>query len=89
MLSLKIKELSPTRDAVQLVFREDCLSFSRAWLIHTKRFSIVLRLDKNCALLLFSPKCLTLPTLSGQNGLIISGCLAFEVNAPVLESSDL
>ena len=37
MLSLKTKELSPTRDVVQPVCREICLSFSRAWLIHTKR----------------------------------------------------
>jgi hypothetical protein len=37
MLSWKIKELSPTRDVGQPVFLEICLSFSRAWLIHTKR----------------------------------------------------
>src|SRR4029450_13974295 len=42
MLSLKIKELLPTPDVVQPVCREICLSFSRAWLIHTKRLSLYL-----------------------------------------------
>jgi hypothetical protein len=37
MLSLKTKELSSARDVIRSVGREIRLSFSRTWLIHTKR----------------------------------------------------
>jgi hypothetical protein len=38
MLSLKTKELSSARDVIRSVCREIRLSFSRTWLIHTRRF---------------------------------------------------
>src|SRR5215472_15987218 len=39
MLSLKTKELSSARDVIQSVCREIRFSFSRTWLIHTKRLT--------------------------------------------------
>jgi len=39
MLSLKTKELSSAQDMIQSVCREIRFSFSRTWLIHTKRLS--------------------------------------------------
>src|SRR5499427_9417646 len=39
MLSLKTKELSSARDVIRSVCREIRLSFSRTWLIHTKRYN--------------------------------------------------
>jgi hypothetical protein len=39
MLSLKTKELSSARDVIRSVCREIRLSFSRTWLIHTKRLT--------------------------------------------------
>ena len=41
MLSLKTKELSSARDVIRSVCREIRLSFSKTWLIHTKRFSLI------------------------------------------------
>src|SRR4029450_13964527 len=41
MPSLKTKELSPTRDVIRSVCRQISLSFSRTWLIHTKRLSVL------------------------------------------------
>jgi subtilisin family serine protease len=42
MLSLKTKELSSARDVIRSVCRGIRLSFSRTWLIHTKRLSVAL-----------------------------------------------
>src|SRR5919199_1363540 len=39
MPPLKTKELSPARDVVRSVCREIHLSFSKTWLIHTKRLN--------------------------------------------------
>src|SRR5215471_20002249 len=41
MLSLKTKELSSGRDVIRSVCREIRLSFSRTWLIHTKRLRLL------------------------------------------------
>src|SRR5499427_7735094 len=43
MLSLKTKGFSSARDVIRSVCREICLSFSRTWRVHTKRFSALRR----------------------------------------------
>src|SRR5215471_16490003 len=49
MLSLKTKELSSARDVIRSVCREIRLSFSRTWLIHTKRLSAAWSLYARCS----------------------------------------